>query len=73
MPASRSKAPSALRRSARVLLAIFLLYGTVPGWTGPIASPSIARFVEETETAGLQSRFEGEDEFMVGGGVAVFD
>ena len=73
MPASRSKAPSALRRSARVLLAVFLLYGTVPGWTGPIASPSIARFVEETETAGLQSRFEGEDEFMVGGGVAVFD
>ena len=73
MPTSRSKAPWALRRSARVLLAVFLLYGTAPGWTGPAASPLIARFVEETETAGLQSRFEGEDEFMVGGGVAVFD
>ena len=73
MPTSRSKAPCALRRSARVLLAVFLLHVTVPGWTGPAASPLIARFVEETETAGLQSRFEGEDEFMVGGGVAVFD
>ena len=35
--------------------------------------PPIPRFVEETDTAGLQSRFEGQDEFMVGGGVAVFD
>ncbi len=37
------------------------------------ASPPIPRFIEETDTAGLQSRFEGEGEFMVGGGVAVFD
>lgn len=37
------------------------------------ATPAIPRFVEETETAGLQSRFDGEDEYMVGGGVAVFD
>jgi hypothetical protein len=36
-------------------------------------TPPIPRFVEETDTAGLQSRFEGQDEFMVGGGVAVFD
>jgi len=35
--------------------------------------PPIPRFVEETEAAGLQSRFEGEDEYMVGGGVATFD
>lgn len=35
--------------------------------------PPIPRFVEETDTAGLQSRFDGEDEYMVGGGVAVFD
>ena len=35
--------------------------------------PAIPKFVEETDTAGLQSRFEGEDEFMVGGGVATFD
>jgi hypothetical protein len=35
--------------------------------------PPLPRFVEETDAAGLQSRFEGQDEFMVGGGVAVFD
>jgi enediyne biosynthesis protein E4 len=37
------------------------------------APPAIPHFVEETEAAGLQSRFEGEGEFMVGGGVASFD
>lgn len=36
-------------------------------------APAIPHFVEETDQAGLQSRFEGQDEFMVGGGVAVFD
>jgi hypothetical protein len=44
---------------------------TVVAAEAPI--PPIPRFVEETDTAGLQSRFEGQDEFMVGGGVAVFD
>ena len=73
MPGSRSKAPALLRLSARVLLPVVLVYGASPGWTAGSASPAVARFVEETETAGLQSRFEGEDEFMVGGGVAVFD
>jgi hypothetical protein len=37
------------------------------------AAPAIPHFIEETDAAGLQSRFEGQDEFMVGGGVAVFD
>jgi enediyne biosynthesis protein E4 len=37
------------------------------------AVPAIPRFIEETDTAGLHSRFEGEGEFVVGGGVAVFD
>ena len=37
------------------------------------ATPPVPRFVEETDLAGLQSRFEGEGEFMVGGGVASFD
>ena len=62
-----------MRHSARVLLAVLLLHGASPGWSNPAASPVIARFVEEGEAAGLQSRFEGEDEFMVGGGVAVLD
>lgn len=33
----------------------------------------IPKFVEETDLSGLQSRFEGEGEYMVGGGVATFD
>ena len=73
MPGSLSKSPTAVRHSARVLLAVLLLHGASPGWSNPAASPVIARFVEEGEAAGLQNRFEGEDEFMVGGGVAVFD
>lgn len=36
-------------------------------------APAIPRFAEETDAAGLQSRFEGTDEYMVGGGVATFD
>ncbi len=38
-----------------------------------VPAPAIPRFVEETDMAGLQSRFEGEGEYMVGGGVATFD
>jgi hypothetical protein len=34
---------------------------------------AIPHFIEETDSAGLQIRFDGQDEFMVGGGVAVFD
>ena len=37
------------------------------------ADAPLARFVEETESAGLQSRYEGDFEFQVGGGVASFD
>ena len=37
------------------------------------ATPAVPRFVEETDTAGLNSRFDGEAEFLVGGGVATFD
>jgi len=38
-----------------------------------LAAPAIPLFAEETEAAGLQSRFDGPDEFMVGGGVALLD
>ena len=73
MPGLPSK-PACIRGSALgLLLAALLLHSASPAWSGSAASPAISRFVEETETAGLQSRFEGEDEFMVGGGVAVFD
>jgi enediyne biosynthesis protein E4 len=40
---------------------------------GAIAAPPLPRFVEETDSAGLQSRFDGEAEFLIGGGVATFD
>lgn len=39
----------------------------------PVTPPVIPHFIEETDAAGLQIRFEGQDEFMVGGGAAVFD
>ena len=55
--------------------AIFALQGAgLAAADGPtVPTPAIPHFIEETDTAGLQSRFEGQDEFMVGGGVAVFD
>ena len=36
-------------------------------------APLLPTFAEETATAGIASVFSGEWEFMVGGGVAVFD
>lgn len=37
------------------------------------APPAVPKFVDETDAAGLQSRFDGEWEYMVGAGVAAFD
>jgi enediyne biosynthesis protein E4 len=37
------------------------------------STPEIPKFLEETEPSGLSSRYEGDYEFMVGGGVATFD
>ena len=37
------------------------------------AVPLIPRFIDETQNSGVIHRFEGEWEYMVGGGVAVFD
>jgi enediyne biosynthesis protein E4 len=36
-------------------------------------TPVIPKFLEETQSSGLSSRYEGDYEFMVGGGVATFD
>ena len=36
-------------------------------------TPLIPKFVDETLNSGLSSRYDGEWEYMVGGGVAVFD
>lgn len=43
------------------------------GRAADVPAPALPRFVEETEIAGFQSRFDGEGEYMVGGGVATFD
>ena len=37
------------------------------------AAPALPHFVDETDAAGLQSRFDGDWEYMVGGGVAALD
>lgn len=40
---------------------------------GGEVSPVVPTFIEETASAGIDSVYEGEWEFMVGGGVATFD
>jgi enediyne biosynthesis protein E4 len=59
--------PGLRRRCALALMAAGCLAGAAQ------ADAPLARFVEETESAGLQSRYEGDFEFQVGGGVASFD
>ena len=62
--------------SPGLLLAALVVLGTARADDAPPASaamPAVPRFVEETDTAGLNSRFEGEAEYLVGGGVATFD
>lgn len=44
-----------------------------PAFAQERGQPVIPQFTEVTEQAGIESTFEGEWEFMVGGGVAVFD
>lgn len=52
-----------------LMLRIWTLLGL---WLGPWAlAQVIPSFLEETQTSGLQSRFEGD--YVVGGGVAAFD
>ena len=41
--------------------------------TAAAVSAQIPHYVEETEAAGLRSRFDGDWEYIVGGGVAAFD
>ncbi len=49
---------------------VFTLHATAQT-DAPI--PPIPRFIEETESSGFNSRFDGEAEYLVGGGVAAFD
>ena len=73
-PALPRQALAALSAAAATVLAA--LAGAAlaqPVGLPPQALPALPRFVEETDSAGLQSRFDGEGEYMVGGGVAAFD
>ena len=47
--------------------------GVLPPVAAEASALRIPKFLEETDASGLQSRFEGEGEYMVGGGVATFD
>src|SRR5688500_10994599 len=47
--------------------------GDAPAGSGPVPAAVLPRFVEETATAGVEHSYDGEFEFFVGGGVAVFD
>jgi hypothetical protein len=40
---------------------------------GASTAPPVPHFVDETDAAGIQSRFDGDWEYTVGGGVAAFD
>lgn len=55
----------------RVSLAALLTVACLPALAGE--GPVVPVFVDETEAAGIHSVYEGEWEFMVGGGVATFD
>jgi enediyne biosynthesis protein E4 len=56
-----------VRHLVPVAFAAFTLQATAQT-DAPI--PPIPRFIEETESSGFNSRFEGEAEYLVGGGVA---
>ena len=62
-----------VRPIALMLIGGVLLARQAPAADPPSPIPPIPRFAEETDTAGLQIRFEGEGEYMVGGGLATFD
>jgi hypothetical protein len=54
---------------AAVMIAV--LAARAPGMSG--AALPAPRFVEEAAVAGIEHRYDGEFDFFVGGGVAVFD
>jgi hypothetical protein len=57
-------------RTVQMLVALLVLSWPVTSFAGDLAIP---QFVEETGISGVSSVYEGEWEYMVGGGVAAFD
>lgn len=66
-----------LRAFVFALLSISLVVPVALGASGAVKSskdqPRLPRFVEETATAGIEHRYDGEWQFFTGGGVAVID
>jgi len=67
------------RRPAALLLAVLLAAPTAGSANGatpspaPAADPVVPRFTEVTRTSGLRHVYDGDWDFFVGGGVALFD
>jgi hypothetical protein len=57
----------------RVIVAAWTAAALPAGAQTDTAPPPVPRFIEETDSAGFNSRFDGENEYLVGGGVATFD
>lgn len=57
----------------KIILSSTFLISLAPHIQAADMAPAIPSFVEETQTAGIDSTYKGEWEFMVGGGVATFD
>ena len=56
-----------------IAIAAAVLVGTVRPVATPMTALPAPRFVEEARAAGIDHAYEGEFEFFVGGGAAVFD
>lgn len=59
----------------RVTISLFSLFSLVAGGSTVLAQSSVVipAFTEETATAGVHSVYNGDWQYMVGGGVATFD
>ena len=62
-----------MKSAANAAMVVALLPNLAWSQAQAVSQPQVPRFIEETDTSGLQIRFEGEGEYMVGGGVATFD
>ncbi|MGL4405902.1 MAG: CRTAC1 family protein [Notoacmeibacter sp.] len=54
-------------------MAIALLFSSAAPAAEPVPAPLMPGFVEETAASGIDQMFQGDWQYMVGGGVATFD
>ena len=57
----------------KIILGTLLVAATSCQISAAEAPPAIPTFADETASAGIDSTYKGEWEFIVGGGVATFD